>query len=63
MFITKKITFRMDTVWFMGNGKDAGRQQAWFKHIGIGQNIRTKDKKGRPIFRSDGIRSVCREYR
>ena len=33
----------MDTVWFLGDRKDARQQQGWFKHIGIGQNIRTAD--------------------
>ena len=33
----------MDSVWFLGSGPDAQRQQHWFLHLGRGQNIRTAD--------------------
>ncbi|MEW6755377.1 MAG: PcfJ domain-containing protein [Candidatus Latescibacterota bacterium] len=33
----------MDGVWFRGGDAEARRQQGWFRHIGIGQNIRTAD--------------------
>jgi hypothetical protein len=33
----------MDSVWFLGNSREAVRQQGWFLHIGSGQNIRTVD--------------------
>jgi len=33
----------MDSVWFLGNGREAVRQQSWFLHIARGQNIRTAD--------------------
>jgi hypothetical protein len=33
----------MDSVWFLGNGREAVRHQGWFLHIGSGQNIRTAD--------------------
>lgn len=33
----------MDSVWFQGNSREAVRQQAWFLHMGKGQNIRTAD--------------------
>ena len=33
----------MDSVWFLGNGREAVRQQGWFLHVGRGQNIRTAD--------------------
>jgi hypothetical protein len=33
----------MDSVWFRGNGRVAVRQQEWFLHIGLGQNIRTAE--------------------
>ena len=32
-----------DSVWFLGNGRGAVRQQEWFLHVGRGQNIRTAD--------------------
>jgi hypothetical protein len=32
-----------DSAWFLGNGKEAVRQQEWFLHIGKGHNIRTAD--------------------
>ncbi|MBI2952659.1 PcfJ domain-containing protein [bacterium] len=31
----------MDAAWFQGDTPDARQQQAWFKHVGFGQNIRT----------------------
>ena len=31
----------MDSVWFKGTSKAAREQQIWFRHVGIGQNIRT----------------------
>jgi hypothetical protein len=33
----------MDSVWFLGNSREAVRQQGWFLHVGRGQNIRTAD--------------------
>lgn len=33
----------MDAAWFEGSSSQALRHQQWFKHIGIGQNIRTAD--------------------
>jgi PcfJ-like protein len=33
----------VDSVWFLGNGREAVRQQEWFLHIGRGHNIRTAD--------------------
>jgi hypothetical protein len=33
----------MDSVWFLGNGGEAVRQQGWFLHVGNGHNIRTAD--------------------
>jgi hypothetical protein len=33
----------MDAAWFCGRSPEARRQQGWFRHIGIGQNIRTAD--------------------
>lgn len=33
----------MDAAWFRGEDPEARRQQGWFRHIGIGQNIRTAD--------------------
>jgi hypothetical protein len=33
----------MDAAWFRGDGPEARRQQEWFNHIGIGQNIRIAD--------------------
>jgi len=33
----------VDSAWFLGNGAEAVRQQEWFLHIGMGQNIRTAD--------------------
>ncbi len=33
----------MDSAWFLGNGREAVRQQEWFLHIARGQNIRTAD--------------------
>ena len=33
----------MDAVWFLGNGREAIRQQDWFLHLGKGKNIRTAD--------------------
>lgn len=33
----------MDAAWFRGEATEARRQQGWFFHIGIGQNIRTAD--------------------
>jgi hypothetical protein len=33
----------LDSVWFLGNGAGAVRQQGWFLHVGRGQNIRTAD--------------------
>jgi hypothetical protein len=33
----------MDSVWFLGNDREAVRQQGWFLHVGRGQNIRTAD--------------------
>lgn len=33
----------MDAAWFKGTSPAAHRQQQWFKHIGIGGNIRTAD--------------------
>jgi hypothetical protein len=33
----------MDSVWFLGNSREAVRQQGWFLHIGSGHNIRTAD--------------------
>jgi hypothetical protein len=33
----------MDSVWFLGNGREAVRQQGWFLHAATGQNIRTAD--------------------
>lgn len=33
----------MDSVWFLGNGREAVRRQEWFLHVGRGQNIRTAD--------------------
>lgn len=33
----------MDSVWFLGNSREAVRQQGWFLHIGAGQNIRAAD--------------------
>ena len=31
----------MDAAWFQGDTPDTRQQQAWFKHVGFGQNIRT----------------------
>jgi hypothetical protein len=31
----------MDAAWFVGNRVEAAHQQGWFRHIGVGQNIRT----------------------
>jgi hypothetical protein len=33
----------MDSVWFLGNNREAVRRQGWFLHVGRGQNIRTAD--------------------
>lgn len=33
----------LDSAWFLGDGPEAQRQQAWFLHIGRGENIRTAD--------------------
>lgn len=33
----------MDCVWFKGPSPDAAQQQGWFKHLGLGQNIRRAD--------------------
>jgi hypothetical protein len=33
----------MDSVWFQGTCSDALRRQRWFRHIGVGKNIRTAD--------------------
>lgn len=33
----------MDSVWFMGNGREAVRRQGWFLHVGKGQSVRTAD--------------------
>jgi hypothetical protein len=33
----------MDSVWFLGHTAQAERRQEWFRHIGLGQNIRTAD--------------------
>jgi hypothetical protein len=33
----------MDSAWFLGNGREAIREQEWFVHIGNGNNIRTAD--------------------
>ena len=33
----------MDAAWFQVDSQEARQQQRWFKHIGIGQNIRTAD--------------------
>jgi hypothetical protein len=33
----------MDSVWFMGNSREAVRQQGWFRHVGRGENIRVAD--------------------
>ncbi|HEY1376017.1 MAG TPA: PcfJ domain-containing protein [Gemmataceae bacterium] len=33
----------LDSVWFLGNGRAAVRQQGWFIHVGRGRNIRTAD--------------------
>jgi hypothetical protein len=33
----------MDVAWFLADPKEARRQQGWFVHIGMGQNIRTAD--------------------
>jgi hypothetical protein len=31
----------MDAAWFQGDTPEARQQQAWFRHVGFGQNIRT----------------------
>jgi hypothetical protein len=31
----------MDAAWFQGNCEQARAEQQWFKHIGVGQNLRT----------------------
>ena len=33
----------LEAAWFRGNGERARRQQGWFRHIGMGGNIRTAD--------------------
>jgi hypothetical protein len=33
----------MTSVWFRGGDADSAKQQAWYKHIGLGLNIRTAD--------------------
>lgn len=33
----------MDSVWFQGTSSDASRRQRWYRHVGIGKNIRTAD--------------------
>ena len=33
----------MDVAWFRGDGEEGRRQQGWFKHVGVGKNIRTAD--------------------
>ena len=33
----------MDTAWFRGDREEGRQQQEWFKHVGVGKNIRTAD--------------------
>jgi chorismate mutase len=41
LFAEWPVPMFLDSVWFLGNGKGAVEQQAWFLHVGRGQNIRT----------------------
>jgi hypothetical protein len=43
LFVEWPVPSFMDSVWFLGNGREAVRRQGWFRHIGSGQNIRTAD--------------------
>jgi hypothetical protein len=43
LFAEWPVPLFMDSVWFLGNSREAVRQQDWFRHLGRGENIRTAD--------------------